>query len=57
MLFKRIHKNLSDYVSKLIVDKVDDIEELFGVDNKNKTLHNEIFQTHSFLSSSIFKEY
>lgn len=57
VLFKRIHKNLSEYVSKMIVDKVDDIEELFGVDNKNKTLHNEIFQTHSFLSSSIFKEY
>ncbi|MEJ7173449.1 helix-turn-helix transcriptional regulator [Staphylococcus caprae] len=58
ILFKKINKHLSEYVSKVIVENVDDIEELFpNVNEKNKTLHNEILQTNSLLSSDIFKEY
>lgn len=57
ILFKKLHKNLSEYVSKIIINNVDDIEELFGSNGKNKTLHNEISQTNSLLSSNIFKEY
>lgn len=58
LLFKKLQKNLSEYVSTLIVKNVDDVEEIIAnVNEKNKTLHGEILQTSSLLISNIFKEY
>ena len=58
MLFKKINQKLSGYVSEIIVKNIDDIEELFpNKGEKCTTLHKEILQTDSRLSSDIFKEY
>ncbi|PTJ30032.1 XRE family transcriptional regulator, partial [Staphylococcus simulans] len=57
VLFKRIQKHLSNYVSAIIKENVEDHEALFLPNDEKITLYGVISQTYSFLESDIFKEY
>lgn len=57
VLFKKITKQLNDYVLPIVKNNVENYSVTYVDSNTEKTLHNEILQSQVYLVSDIFREY